>query len=91
MIFYDAGKLEWWGRYLEAVPMPLTTGIPWSTLGNSQVSIYDGDAATVQRLRVDAKAIGMGAVNTKRIVEKFGNGQYAAARASLYVKGGFDD
>lgn len=91
VIFYDAGKLEWWGRYLEAMPMPLTTGIPWSTQGNSQVSIYDGDAATVQRLRVDAKAIGMGAVNTKRIVEKFGNGQYAAARASLYVKGGLDD
>ena len=91
VVFYDAGRLEWWGRYLEAMPMPLTTGISWSTPGNSQVSIYDGDATTVQRLRVDAKAIGMGAVNTKRIVEKFGDGQYAAARASLYVKGGFDD
>lgn len=91
VIFYDAGKLEWWGRYLEAVPMPLTTGMAWSSKANSEVSVYDGDTETVRRLRIDAKAIGMGAVNTKRIVERFGEGMYAAYRASIFNKNGFKD
>ncbi|MFM7410409.1 MAG: hypothetical protein ACKO3L_06355, partial [Actinomycetota bacterium] len=29
MIFYDAGKLEWWGRYLEAVALPAQTSTTW--------------------------------------------------------------
>ena len=72
VIFYDAGELKWWGRYLEAVWVPTPGGVRWAPSEKAQVSIYDGDAAAVQRLRIDAKRIGMGRVNTARILGKYG-------------------
>lgn len=91
VIFYDAGRLEWWGRYLEAVTLPKDAGTPWSLRERSQESLYSGDAATVQRRRIDAKSIGMGAVNTALIVAQSGPGRYAAARAASYKKNGLSD
>ena len=31
-IVYDAGSLQWWGRYLEAITVPSGAGRPWSLL-----------------------------------------------------------
>ncbi len=89
IVFYDAGELKWWGRYLEAAIVPGSSGVPWSTQPDK--SIYEGDAATVQRLRIDAKAIGMGAINTKLIVAQSGFGRYAAGLAEDYSKNGYSD
>ena len=89
IVFYDAGELKWWGRYLEAVLVPGSDGVPWSQAPAS--SIYEGDAATVQRMRIDAKAIGMGAINTQQIVAQSGSGRYAAAIADDYTKNGLSD
>ena len=91
VIFYDAGELQWWGRYLEATVLPTQVGTTWSSPANSQVSLYSGDAATVQRQRIDAKAIGMGAINTDLIVKQSGPGVYAAMRAAKFKKNGLDD
>jgi hypothetical protein len=91
VIFYDAGKLEWWGRYLEAVILRTQVGTPWSSSANSQTSLYSGDAATVQRQRIDAKAIGMGLINTELIIKQSGPGVYAAMRAAKFSNNGLDD
>ena len=91
IIFYDAGKLEWWGRYLEAVVLPSQSGTKWSNSGQSQNSLYSGDSATVQRQRIDAKAIGMGLVNTELIIKQSGPGVYAAMRAAKFTRQGYDD
>lgn len=91
VIFYDAGRLEWWGRYLEALPLPKLRGTRWSDTTRSQESLYSGDSATVQRQRIDAKAIGMGAINTALIVAQSGPGNYAAARAASFKKNGLSD
>jgi hypothetical protein len=91
IVFYDAGELKWWGRYLEAVVLPTQENTTWSSPAKSQTSLYTGDAATVQRQRVDAKAIGMGRINTELIVQQSGPGVYAAVRAANYRKNGLDD
>ena len=56
-VFYDAGSVQWWGRYLEARPLD-ADGVPWSS--RPLEAVYEGETATVLRRRVDAKAIGMG-------------------------------
>ncbi|MFZ9697575.1 MAG: hypothetical protein ACO3C5_08080 [Ilumatobacteraceae bacterium] len=91
VVFYDAGGLKWWGRYLEAVVLSSQSNTTWSSRSNSQTSLYTGDAATVQRQRVDAKAIGMGRINTELIVQQSGPGVYAAIRAAKYRRNGLDD
>ncbi len=90
-IFYDAGEVKWWGRYLEAVALPTNRGMAWSSQASSQTSLYSGDAATVQRLRIDAKAIGMGRINTELIIKQSGPGVYAAMRTAKFKKNGLDD
>ncbi|MBU6226402.1 MAG: hypothetical protein KGQ43_02330, partial [Acidobacteria bacterium] len=91
VVFYDAGKLEWWGRYLEAAVLRTQVGTTWSSPANSQTSLYSGDAATIQRQRIDAKAIGMGLMNTELIIKQSGPGAYAAMRAAKFDKNGLDD
>lgn len=88
VVFYDAGSVKWWGRYLEARHLD-TVGVPWSL--RSQEAVFEGDASTVLRRRVDAKAIGMGAVNTMRIVAQSGSGKYAASIVDRAVLGGRGD
>lgn len=91
VIFYDAGKTEWWGRYLEATTLNTFEGTTWSNRATAQTSLYEGEAAVVQRQRVDAKAIGMGMINTARILAQMGPGTYAAARAWGYQNVGVND
>ena len=87
-IFYDAGSLQWWGRYLEARSLD-TAGVPWSL--RPQEAVYTGDSATVQRQRIDAKLIGMGRVNSMRIVAQSGTGRYAASIVDRSTIGGKND
>ena len=88
VVFYDAGSVRWWGRFLEARHID-TVGVPWSL--KTQESLYAGDSTTLQRIRVDAKAIGMGAVNTARIVSQSGSGRYAASIVDRLKTGGRSD
>ncbi|MBU6240567.1 MAG: hypothetical protein KJS66_02145 [Acidobacteria bacterium] len=91
IIVYDAGELKWWGRYIEFRRVLAVAGVPWAPRGSTELPIYEGDAASVQRLRVDAKAVGMGATNTRAIVAKYGPGRYAASIVDEFRAGGHDD
>jgi hypothetical protein len=86
-IVFDAGSLQWWGRYLEAVPLKSGVGLPWSL--QPTTSLYPNDAT--KRLRIDAKAIGMGRTNTATIVAQSGPGQYAAAFVDNLVINKYND
>ena len=74
VVFYDAGSMQWWGRYLEAWPTTLPVNGPW---GSAVGSIYSGDTAARRATQRQAMAIGMGRVNTDAM---------AAAGAALGVK-----
>jgi hypothetical protein len=86
-IVFDAGSLQWWGRYLEALPLATGTGLPWSL--KPTTSLYPND--TTKRLHIDAKGIGMGRTNTANIVAQSGPGQYAAAFVDNLVRNNYDD
>jgi hypothetical protein len=86
-IVYDAGSLQWWGRYLEAVPVPAGAGRPWSL--QPTTSLYAGDVTG--RAHIDAKGIGYGRTNTAAIVAQSGPGNYAASFADSLVLNGVDD
>jgi hypothetical protein len=89
VIFYVASGPQWWGSYLEARPVS-RTGVAWSL--RPQDSLYgDSDKNVVQRRRIDAKALGMGRVNTEAIVEQSGPGTYAAAVVARQTLGGKRD
>ena len=63
IIFYDAGSIQWWGRYLEAESsVPKSATVAWGSVG----SIYGADPnrAALQR---QSMAIGMGKWNTKQM------------------------
>lgn len=90
VVFYDAGSVQWWGRYLEARPLTKGRGLPWSP-GESRALFVHSDATVARRLRIDAKAIGMGKVNTDAIVAQHGDGRYAAKFIDRLVAGGRSD
>lgn len=77
VVFYDAGSRQWWGRYLEARPLLRGRGLPWS-VGEFRPIHSGDDPSVVKRMRIDAKGIGMGRVNTAAIVAAVGEGRYAA-------------
>ena len=77
VVFYDAGSVQWWGRYLEARVIAKGRGVPWS-LGEPRALYTHDDSKTLRRIRMDAKKIGMGWENTKAIVQANGAGPYAA-------------
>lgn len=77
VVFYVSNANRWWGRYLEARPVE-RAGVPWSVRPDEALYV-DADPNVVQRRRIDAKAIGMGGVNTRAIVAQSGPGSYAAA------------
>ena len=85
-VFYDAGRAQWWGRWLEARPLR-TEGVPWSLTPTS--SIFGADADP--RVIIDHKGIGYGAENTALIVAQSGPGRYAASVVDSYSAGGHDD
>ncbi len=94
IVFYDAGSLQWWGRYLE-VPrgIPVGTnlvGLPWSS--DPAVSVYvDTPEISARRQRIRSRLLGMGKANTERIVAAHGDGDYAAAAVARLRINGFDD
>lgn len=86
-IVFDAGSVQWWGQYLEALPLATGSGLPWSL--QPTTSLYPND--TTKRLQIDAKGIGMGRTNTTNIVAQNGPGQYAAAFVDNLVMNNYDD
>jgi hypothetical protein len=78
-IFYDAGSLQWWGRYLELSPNSVK--IFWAQESRELLSIYsDGtDGLTVAQQQLRSKAIGMGKLNTAAIINSAGKISAAGA------------
>lgn len=89
-VFYDAGSLRWWGRYLEVRVITRGRGLPWAP-GEPTALYANDDLQVLRRIRLDAKAIGMGRTNTDVIVAAYGPGRYAAKFMSDLVIGGRDD
>ncbi|MFM8793307.1 MAG: hypothetical protein ACKOFF_00160 [Acidimicrobiales bacterium] len=95
IVFYDAGRHEPWGRWLEMAPVETEfVGVPWKKLSvkDRQRPLYRDDAGGLARhKRVLSKRIGTGQTNTKRIVRDYGPGNYAAWAAWALVHGGKSD
>ncbi len=89
-VIYVAGSPQWWGSYIEARPISAGRGLPWS-LRPTESLYSDSDAGTAKRQRIDARAIGMGAVNTERIIAQNGDGKYAALYVANLTLGGKSD
>ena len=92
IVFYDAGKEEYWGRYLEIAPQSCEgVRYPWRPNGNQKFVYTPQGDQTATELRVLAKGIGMGKVNTRIITVALGAGKYAAKYAEDLVCGERDD
>ncbi len=103
VVFYDAGKTESWGRYLEASPaLCQKSGVTWRIAlpgkkGTKQLPMLYPTWATAARQRVESKRLGMGQVNTALVVKQHkGLPQAsleatAAGYANSLVCGGKDD
>jgi hypothetical protein len=90
IVFYDAGKTEYWGRWLEIAPQSCEgVRLPFrpSTVKSTK-SVYQVD---YQQSWLVSKILGMGRANTDAIVSAFGAGSYAAKFADDLVCGGQDD
>ena len=94
IVFYDAGKDEYWGRYLEMAPKSCEgERLPWRPAGNTK-TVYTGSGSqSAAELRLLAKGLGMGKVNTRVITLALGAGTkpYAAKFAEDSTCGGKDD
>jgi hypothetical protein len=92
IVFYDAGKDEYWGRYLEIAPQACEgVKLPWRPVGNTK-TVYQGSSGqTAAQLRVLAKGVGMGQFNTRIITLALGAGAYAAKYAEDLSCSGVDD
>ena len=91
-MFYDAGKKEVWGRYLEIAPVECEgVRIPWRPIGNTKTVYARSKTNPAMKMRILAKAVGMGKTNTTAIRTALGAGDYAAKWADDLVCGGFDD
>jgi hypothetical protein len=92
IVFYDAGKEEHWGRYLEIAPKSCEgERYAWRPAGNAKTIYNDAQGQTAAELRLLAKGIGMGKVNTRIITLALGAGKYAAKYAEDLVCGKRDD
>jgi hypothetical protein len=80
-IFYDAGSVQAWGRYLEAAPADLSASQVWMAGGATQETL-NGNTST---------AIGTGQANTDAIVAQIGHTGSAAKLCLDYNYGGYDD
>ena len=81
-VVYDAGEVQWWGRYLEALPLTQGNGLPWSM--KTGESTYEGE--TILR-----QGIGWGRENTTAIVAQNGDGKYAAKFVDEFSARGWSD
>ena len=92
IVFYDAGKEEYWGRYLEMAPQSCEgVRYPWRPAGNNNTVYRETGGQTAAELRLLAKGMGMGKVNTRIITLALGAGKYAAKYAEDLVCNGRDD
>jgi len=89
-VIYVSATPRWWGTYIEARPISAGRGLPWS-LRPTESMYTDNEAGTANRKRIDARGVGMGAVNTAAIVAQNGEGRYAAAYVSNLTLGGKSD
>lgn len=89
IVFYDAGRTTAVGRYFEIAPKSCEgERLPWRPANNKK-GVYLGRSAA--KMRVEAKQLGMGKINTDLIVQTISTGNYAAKFASDSVCGGKDD
>ncbi len=92
IVFYDAGKDEFWGRYLEMAPQACEgVKLPWRPVGNAGTIYKDSGGQTAAQLRLLAKGKGLGKINTRVITLALGEGSYAAKYADDLSCGGRDD
>ncbi len=77
-IFYDKGNNDNGWRYLEAAPENQSDAIAWSTANSSLISST-------------GTSVGDGISNTKTIINKLGNGNYAARICANYTFGNKKD
>ena len=92
IVFYDAGKDEYWGRYLEIAPQSCEgVKLPWRPAGNDKTVYKDTNGQSAAELRVLAKGVGMGKVNTRIVTLALGAGGYAAKYAEDLNCSGVDD
>jgi hypothetical protein len=103
VVFYDAGKTESWGRYLEASPASCQkSGLTWRIAlpgkrGTKQLPMLYPTWATAARQRIEAKRLGMGNANTALVIKQHkGLPQSAleataAGYADSLICGGKDD
>ena len=92
IVFYDAGKDEYWGRYLEIAPKECEgVKLPWRPTGNTKTVYRETNGQTAAEMRLLAKAVGMGKVNTHLITLGLGDGNYAAKYAEDLNCSGVDD
>lgn len=94
IVFYDAGSDQYWGRYLEMAPKSCEgVRLPWRPAGNSKTVYTAAGSQSAAELRVLAKGVGMGKVNTRVITLALGAGAkpYAAKFAEDLKCGGKDD
>ena len=103
VVFYDAGKTEPWGRYLEASPASCQkSGLTWRIAmpgkrGTRQLPLLYTTWATAARQRVESKRLGMGKANTALVVKQHKGlpqaslDTTAAGYADSLVCGGKDD
>jgi hypothetical protein len=89
IVFYDAGKTESWGRYLEIAPKSCEgVRLPFRPMSKPKVMVYPGE---LPKTWLIAKGLGMGRANTRAIVAAFGATTNAAKYADDLVCGGKDD
>ena len=92
IVFHDAGKEEYWGRYLEIAPQSCEgVRLPWRPAGNEKTVYKDANGQSAAELRVLAKGVGMGKVNTRIVTLALGAGGYAAKYAEDLNCSGVDD
>ena len=82
VVFYDAGSVKAWGRYLESAPANWKTDPYWIWCDKGKAG-YDEALKT-------GTAIGTGAANTKLIIKACGKDS-AAGAASAYRGGSLSD
>jgi hypothetical protein len=92
IVFYDAGKKEYWGRYLEIAPQSCEgVRYPWRPANNNKTIYKNAQGKTAATWRLLAKGIGMGRFNTRAITNNLGKGIYAAKYAEDLVCNGRND
>ncbi|MEK7409996.1 MAG: hypothetical protein AAB327_01210, partial [Actinomycetota bacterium] len=49
IVFYDAGSMQWWGRYLEVMTKPVAVSAPWGLVNSIYTEGEGGYTIAQQR------------------------------------------